>query len=218
MKTQKRILYIFMFLPLIVTLIALLFLPDKIPAHYGADNQVTRWGSKYETLIFPAVTILMGLFMLGIAKYSAKQEKDGNNNEKVMIITGIMTLLLFNAMTFYFLYTDFNQVENLNTVSIDIFQVTFLMLGIFMVIVGNIMPKVRMNSLIGLRTPWSRKNEMTWKKSQRFGGITFMIAGVIIIVACLLTKGFDCIVWVMGTLLVSVIIDVYYTYQIAKKY
>ena len=47
MKIQKTIFYILMFLPLPVTLISLVFLPDQIPAHYGSDNQVTRWGSKY---------------------------------------------------------------------------------------------------------------------------------------------------------------------------
>lgn len=45
MKTKKVIYYILMFLPLIITLIVLPFLPYQIPAHYGFDNQVTRWGS-----------------------------------------------------------------------------------------------------------------------------------------------------------------------------
>ena len=46
MKKQRTIFYILMFLPAPVTLVSLLFLPDQIPAHYGFDNQVTRWGSK----------------------------------------------------------------------------------------------------------------------------------------------------------------------------
>lgn len=53
MKMQKKIFHILMFLPVPVTLISLVFLPDQIPAHYGSDNLVTRWGSKYETLLFP---------------------------------------------------------------------------------------------------------------------------------------------------------------------
>ena len=64
MKKQRTIFYILMFLPAPVTLVSLLFLPDQIPAHYGFDNQVTRWGSKYETLIFPVITIIFGLIML----------------------------------------------------------------------------------------------------------------------------------------------------------
>ena len=44
MKKKKIIFYSLMFLPLIVVLIALPFLPERIPAHYDFNNQVTRWG------------------------------------------------------------------------------------------------------------------------------------------------------------------------------
>ena len=85
MKKKKIIFYSLMFLPLIVVLIALPFLPERIPAHYDFNNQVTRWGSKYETLIFPVITVLFGYFMLGMAKFSSKQEENGSNNENVCI-------------------------------------------------------------------------------------------------------------------------------------
>ena len=71
--------------------------------------------------------------MVGISKYSAKQEKQGKNNEKICIVAGIFLLLIFNVMTAYFLYTDFNKVENLSTVSVDLSQLIFILLGIFTV-------------------------------------------------------------------------------------
>ena len=95
MKIQKTIFYILMFLPLPVTLISLVFLPDQIPAHYGLYYQVTRWGSKYETLIFPLMNLILGLFMLGISKYSAKQEKQGKNNEKKLHCSWCISSLNF---------------------------------------------------------------------------------------------------------------------------
>ena len=153
-----------MFLPLIVVLIALHFLPERIPAHYDFNNQVTRWGSKYETLIFPVITVLFGYFMLGMAKFSSKQEENGSNNENVCIVAGIVSLTLFNAMIGYFLYADFNSIENLSSIALDINQLLFGLLGVAMIILGNIMPKLRMNSIAGLRTVWSMKNETTWKK------------------------------------------------------
>lgn len=48
MNKKKTVCYILMYLPLVVALIALPHLPEKIPAHYGFDNQVDRWGSKSE--------------------------------------------------------------------------------------------------------------------------------------------------------------------------
>lgn len=113
MKTKKILFYVLMFLPLIAVIIALPFLPEQIPAHYGFDGQVTRWGSKYETLIFPGITILFGLFMLAMAKGMAKKERTGSKNEKVTIVADIVSLALFNAITGYALYTDFHQVQDL---------------------------------------------------------------------------------------------------------
>ena len=43
MKKKMVVFYSLMFLPLVVVLIALQFLPEQIPAHYDMNNQVTRW-------------------------------------------------------------------------------------------------------------------------------------------------------------------------------
>lgn len=218
MKKEKIIFWILMVLPLLAVPAALLFLSEEIPAHYSFSGQVDRWGSKYEALILPALTIAFGLFMLLISKISIKQEKTGTNNEKICIIIGIICLFLFNVLTGYFLYIAFNNVEDLFSAPIDVKRLVFVILGIFLIVVGNIMPKARLNSVLGLRTTWSMKNEMTWKKSQRFGGITFIIVGILMIVACSLTKGVTCCLLSMGLLIASIPIDVYYTYRIAKKY
>lgn len=215
---KKIVFYILMFLPLTAVLIALPFLPEQIPAHYGFDGQVTRWGSKYETLIFPAMTVLLGAIMLALAKFSSKQEETGSNNEKVCLAIGIASLALFNAMTAYFLYTDFQAVDDLSSTVLDVNQLIFGLLGISMVVLGNIMPKLRMNSAAGLRTVWSMKNDITWKKSQRFGGISFIAGGTVIVVVCFFAKGAACFLWAMAILAVLVAVDVSYTYALSKKY
>lgn len=215
---KKIVFYILMFLPLTAVLIALPFLPEQIPAHYGFDGQVTRWGSKYETLIFPAITVLLGFIMLALTKFSSKQEETGSNNEKVCLAIGIASLALFNAMTAYFLYTDFQAVDDLSSMVQDVNRLIFGILGISMVILGNIMPKLRMNSAAGLRTVWSMKNDITWKKSQRFGGLSFIAGGTAIVVVCFFTKGAACFVWAMAILAVLVAVDVSYTYALARKY
>ncbi len=215
---NKKIFYFLMFLPLLVVLISLKFLPDQIPAHYGISGEVDRWGSKYETLIFPGVTIIFGIIMLIITKYASKQEKGGNNNQKIGIFTGILLLLLFNIMTFYFLYTDFNKVKNLNSIPIDISQIIFITLGVFIIIIGNIMPKIKMNSMIGLRTTWSMKNEITWKKSQKFGGVSFIIVGILMIIMNILFHPPISILLSLIIPVASLPFDIYYTYKVAKKY
>lgn len=215
-KIMRYMYYILMFLPLAVTVISLLFLPDRIPAHYGSDNQVTRWGSKYETLIFPAETLICGAIMTAVAKSAAGKERE--NNEKAVVIIGMAVLLLFNLMTVYFLYADFRQVSNLSDMPVDITGLVFCYLGAVIILCGILMPGLKRNSMIGLRTKWSMKNEVTWKKSQKFGGISFIIAGVCIIIVSLQTKGTACVIWSLGLLTADAVIDVIYTYIAARKY
>lgn len=217
MKTKRTIYFILMYLPLVVVLIILPYLPEKIPAHYGFDNRIDRWGSKYEALLFPVISLLMGYFLLGMAKLAAKKEEYGENNKNVTIIVGILVLILFNALNLYSLYTSFNKVENLSSVSLDIGQLVFGIVGMIMIIMGNIMPKLRMNSIIGLRTHWSMKNEVTWKKCQRMGGISYIVGGIIIIGVCIIMKGTPCLVSVLGIWVMLIFIDIFFTYRIAKR-
>ena len=159
MKNKKLLtaLYIIlMFLPLIAVVVAYPFLPDKIPAHYGIDNQVTRWGNKSETFIFPIITLFFGFFMYIAARGAAEQEKKGSGSEKnnstITFVAGILSIMVFDILTFYFLYADFHQVENLNDVPFSLTKISFGILGIALIILGNIMPKLKRNSIIGLRT------------------------------------------------------------------
>ena len=213
MKTKKTVYFILMYLPLVVTLVALQYLPDKIPAHYGFDNQVTRWGSKYEALLYPIATVLMGYFLLVMSRVAAKQEEHGENNKKIIIVTGILVLILFNVVNGYSLY----KVENLSSLPLDINQLIFGIVGVLMIVTGNIMPKLRMNSIMGLRTHWSMKNEVTWKKCQRMGGISFIVGGIIIIGVCIVLKGISCLVSVLGIGVMLIVIDCFFTYRIAER-
>lgn len=67
-KEYQKIFYILMFLALVISMIALVFLPDLIPVHYNIKNEIDRWWSKYEILIIPIITILLGEFLLFMRK------------------------------------------------------------------------------------------------------------------------------------------------------
>ena len=105
---REKLFYTLMFLPLIVSMIALIFLPDLIPAHYNIKNEIDRWGSKYEILIIPIITILLGKFLLFMKKWVKKYEVKGNNNEKFVLIIGICLLLIYNIILCMMIYLGLN--------------------------------------------------------------------------------------------------------------
>ena len=204
MKYQK-LFYILMFSPLVVSVIALCFLPDFIPAHYNLKNTVDRWGSKYELLIFPIITILFGQFLLLLGKIAKKQKTQGNNNEKMSLIIGNCSLLIFNIFSGTMIY------------SLEFGQMIFLIMGVVFIILGNIMPKLKMNSVLGFRTKWSMKSDEVWKKCQKVSGMTTRISGIVIMILSFHFHHSTLPTLVVITMLLSLMIDILYSYQVAKS-
>ena len=58
-------------------------------------------------------------------------------------------------------------------------------IGVLFILLGNYMPRARQNYTFGCRTPWALADEHNWARTQRMGGITFIIMGaVILLTAC----------------------------------
>lgn len=219
MKNKNGLYCFLMFLPLLITVISLPFLPESIPAHYNFAGEIDRWGSKYETLIFPFCIIGIGVFMLWMAKFAGKDEQDGKNNEKIVFYTGMGLSLFFTVEHCYFLFMDFKMAQSLSfAAETDINQLICIMLGISLVLVGNFMPKLRANSVIGLRTPWSDKNDTVWKKCQIFGGVSFIIGGVIIAACGIFMEGYTAMFIALGIIILCAVAGTVYSYFAAKKY
>ena len=56
-----------------------------------------------------------------------------------------------------------------------------MVLGALFVGVGNYLPRMRQNYTFGVRTPWALADETNWKRTQRVGGISFMVLGVLLV-------------------------------------
>lgn len=213
---NKKLFYIFMFLPLVMSIVALLFMPEVIPTHYNIENIVDRWGSKYEILIFPILTILYGQFFLFMVRIAKKQEVEGNNNEKNGLIIGICLLVILNIISGMIIYRGLSKAGKLSFVPFEYHQILFFFIGIILIFIGNLMPKLKKNSVIGFRTENSLKNDEIWKKCQQISGITIMISGALISIFSLMFHNVTLYVLIGGVLLLGFVVDLVYSYKVAK--
>lgn len=189
MKKLYSALYAVLLICVIGTVIFLILSPDRIPVHYNFAGEVDRIGSKYENLIWPGFAIGMGVFFLLMARIPRK--KGEKTNEKVLMIAVVCTLVFFTLLGFYFMLKALRyDPQAASQVSYDdVNRFVSIGIGALLVVLGNIMPKMRRNAMFGLRTKWSMANDNVWQKSQRFGGITSVIAGFIMIILALFVPG-----------------------------
>ena len=155
-KLWRTLFYILMGLPLVVTLAAMLVLPVEIPAHYDAAGNITRWGSEYEMLLLPLITLLMGGFLLKVSRWSGK--RTGENRTAVLAI-GCGALLVFNVMTVVFLVKAYRIAALWTGLELSVSRILFGVTGLLLVCLGNVMPKLRRNGWCGVRTAWTMEND-----------------------------------------------------------
>lgn len=209
-------LWIVTFIPLVITLIALPFLNDRLPAHYDLNGKIDRWGSKYEQLIIPLLIVVLSLFWKLFINYYRKKEQSGqtdkirqvaSSNKKVIYFVAIGMAVMFTFMHLGFLYSAIMRaVDSGHTSYLDLNVVSNVPLGIFIMAIGNYLPKTKRNSFVGVRTSSSMKSDEAWSKSSRFGGKVFLISGLLIIIQALVIGGMLSTLITVGILLIGGII------------
>lgn len=217
MKTnfKKVLLIIFIFLPLIITLISLNYLPDLIPAHYGFNGEVTRWGSKYESLILPIMCVVICIISLICTNYAAKKPENKNNIKSLNACT-IVLAITFNVLTISFLISDFNKITNINNAFSS--KLIYMALGIGFIILGNYLPKCKRNNFIGIRTSLTLSNDDIWFKTHRFGGKVFVVFGFIFtIISLIIPVNITMPILIISLIILTIVVSAYPKKLVNKK-
>ncbi|MEE0962604.1 MAG: SdpI family protein [Ruminococcus bromii] len=178
MKSKYYVISALMFLTLIYTIIFMIISPDSIPMHYNVLGEIDRYGSKYEMIMLPIFVLISSIVPMLFAKHF--KSKSDKSSEKLSLNVGIVLVLMFIALYVLFSVMALNSNIEYGT---DIGKVIIIAIGIFFTVLCNLMPKARLNSLFGIRTSWSIANEKTWQKSQRFGGYSGVICGIILVIS-----------------------------------
>ena len=196
---------------LVLTCVFLILAPDQVPVHFDINGNVDRMGSKYEYLLLPG----LGLIAMFGSTLGAKKAKNGNEK-----IVAIMTISLLTFMLVLFGYLMWKALDP-NTVQVGLDRLalrgTLLFLMLLFIVLGNISPKVRRNSSMGLRTKWSMYNDVCWQKSQRFCGYIMMLCGVLGLLLCAVLPD-ALVIWAcLGLIFIMLSVAVVGSYLIYKK-
>ena len=239
---MKKIMWVISGIALFGTMATLPFLPNSVPMHYDISGNIDRWGSKYENLIFPIIIIAMSIFWTiminnyekkaraaaggtelvgaGAAADTENKEAAGaQTNAKVVGIVGVTMASVFAVMHGFIIYGEYTAaVAKTETQTIDMGRIGFILIGIMMIVLGNIMTKTRANRYVGVRVKWSMYNDNTWRKSNRFGAVAFMIAGVLVVILTLFLKENAILATAFSGIIIGTsVITIIYSYFVYTK-
>ena len=191
---MKQIARISAFVPLVITLIWLRFLPDQIPSHYDFRGNIDRWGSKWDALLLPGVVLAVAL-ILALAEKAELKKAAGNakllaraeSNVKLMRIIAIVTNMMFTGIVVVMLVSASRETAAGSTkIPVELNRVLAVLFGATIGVLGNYMPKAKPNSFVGFRCGWTMFNDVTWQRCNRFAGWALMISGLAIVISGIL--------------------------------
>ena len=216
---MKKLTWIFATLTLFVTLAVLWELPAVIPAHYDFAGNITRWGSKYELLILPVILLLVSFgsrFLL--LHLCRKAEQAGSDKEKqaaaanakvlgMVILSQTVILSCIQGLLLYNTVLALRRESFLSTLAGE--KLLTILCGALLLILGDILPKCRRNGMVGFRLSWTRYNDLTWQKSNRFAGRMLVAAGALGIISTFFApKGYGMFllsIYIMAAIVISTV-------------
>lgn len=150
--------------------------PDaQIPVHWGMDGEPDRYGGKFEALgAIPLVSLGLCLLLAVIPAIEPRGMNLARSRKPYMAVWAA-TLILMGVLHGAIILTAMGH-------SIQMGRVVLIGVGLLFVIVGNYLPKVQSNFMMGVRTPWTLSSERSWYKTHRAAGWVFVLTGAFMIV------------------------------------
>lgn len=180
--------------------------PNQIPIHFNVAGQANDFQSKPLAVFgLPIFLLLVHLFVIFV---TARDPKNQTMNEKM----GKVIYWLAPIISLSLSYLIYSKALG-STTNPSIF--VSALLGLIFVMMGNYMPKLKVNHTVGIRLPWTLQSEDNWHKTHRLAGKLWVLGGLIL----LLDAGLQFAVpYVMeGVILAIVLIPILYSYKISRK-
>ena len=205
----------------IVLFCVTLTLPEIIPSHMNAKMEIDGYASRWIIMIMGTISIAISLGILIYWSCTKNNEKLLKNRKTEEILLPLITvLMILISWVPVYLATSYDNLNANNNASL-LYSLIFFVIGAFMTIISNFMGIIKYNRWLGIRTPWTLRDESVWKKTHRLGGYTGVTGGIVICVSATFGFIFNSIAllisgFVIG-MLFAVATPVIYSYKIYKK-
>lgn len=157
---------------LLFALVNLLFykkMPETLPTHWGFNNKIDGYSSKFTTLITtPLLLIFLNIFSCFMLDNDPKN-KDKNN---FVITIGKATIPLVMLITF--VISVFYGLGK----EINVMVIISIFVGFLLILIGNYLPKTKRNYTVGIKLPWTLNSDENWNKTHRLAGYFFILGGI----------------------------------------
>jgi len=201
--------YIIALVSLIISAIALPELPDQIPIHFNAQGVADGYGSPLMVFLFPGIILFLNI----LAEFTKHTDPRAANyavfSKHYYLFFTVVDIFLFLSQLYIITYA-------LKLVTLNISNAIIVAMGVLFIIIGNLMPKIKQNFFMGIKTPWALADEQVWYKTHRFSGKLWFVLGILICICGFLPADIMVVV-LLVIMAVAVIVPLTASYIFFKR-
>ena len=182
--------------------------PQQLPTHWNAGGVVDGYSSKnFALFFFPAITLALYLLMTFLPLIDPLR-KNYKQFSIAYFLIRFALVLFFAFLYFYTLWAGNYGTPKINYLIIPLISFLFIVLGL-------VMPKIKKNYFVGIRTPWTLQSEEVWQKTHKFAGKSFVAMGILTFLTIFLKEKMFSLF--MAIVLVGAFAPMVYSYYIYRK-
>lgn len=150
--------------------------------HWNFSGELDGWGTPLEaSLLFPVIATAAYLLILaydwGGLDFKSARAMSPATTRQVRILVLLLMGGLQGSILWTCLHGGIASPRGMN-----------LIISLFFVLLGNLMPRLEPNAWAGIRIPPTLENREVWKRTHRMCGIWCVVAGLLGIPASLLPE------------------------------
>lgn len=182
-------------------------LPESVPTHWNDHGMVNGYTPK------PWGVFILPLTMLGIYLMFLIVPAISPSGFRINRFIRVYWILCTVTIGFLLVMTIFALLKAQDS-SVPLNRVVNASIGVLIIVIGNFLGKVTKNFFVGIRTPWTLASDEVWFRTHRLAGISFVIAGFVVLIAAALGYGGS---WVAFIIVAAALISIIYSAVIYKR-
>ena len=148
-------------------------LPARVPLHWNVSGELDGWGTPLiAALLLPAIATGAYLLILaydwGRLDFTAARAMSPAITRQVRMLMLLLMGGLQGSIIWTSLHGGITPPRGMN-----------LMVALFFVLLGNLMPRLEPNAWAGIRIPPTLENREVWKRTHRMCGKWLVVAGLV---------------------------------------
>jgi uncharacterized membrane protein len=145
-------------------------LPEPMPTHFDLRGNPDGWMARpIGAWLLPCVVLVIWVFTrfgLRLLPADGKQRLEPGPASGIAFATGTMLCAIHMLVIHAALHPP-----------VHLGDAVWVVIGLSFAILGQVMPRVRRNRFVGVRTPWTLASDENWAHGQRAGGYAFTLGG-----------------------------------------